>query len=170
VKNLNLTPFQPADFGRFISWLDNQELLFQIAGTYFTFPVTEDQLHNYLADGKSIAFNVVDPEPDTIIGHAEIILLGNSRVKLDKVIIGDPSMRGKGLGGQLIEALLAYAFGELQATDVELLVFDWNMAGIKCYEKAGFTFAAHEMPPFEIGGKSWGVKKMEINSSKFPSR
>ena len=52
------------------------------------------------------------------------------------------------------------------ATDVELLVFDWNIAGIKCYEKAGFTFAEQEMPPWEIGGKSWGVKKMEINRSK----
>jgi RimJ/RimL family protein N-acetyltransferase len=45
-------------------------------------------------------------------------------VKLDKIIIGDPSMKGKGLGGQLIEALLEYAFSEQKGTDVELLVFD----------------------------------------------
>jgi RimJ/RimL family protein N-acetyltransferase len=166
VKNLKLTPFQPSDFATFISWLDNEELLFQIAGKYFTFPVTDDQLQNYLADGKSIAFNVLDTERNKIIGHAEIILLGNGRVKLDKVIIGDPSMRGKGLGGQLIEELLNYAFRELGATDVELLVFDWNIAGIKCYEKAGFSFVEDEIPPMEINEKRWFVKKMHITSRK----
>jgi len=118
VKNLKLTPFQPSDFATFISWLDNEELLFQIAGKYFTFPVTEDHLQNYLADEKSIAFNVLDMKRNKIIGHAEIILLGNGLIKLDKVIIGDLSMRGKGLGGQLIEELLKYAFCELQATNV----------------------------------------------------
>jgi RimJ/RimL family protein N-acetyltransferase len=165
VENLKLTPFQPSGFATFISWLDNEELLFQIAGRYFTFPLTDDQLRNYLADGKSIAFNVL--ALDKIVGHAEIILLGDGRVKLDKIIIGDPSMRGKGLGGQLIEALLNYAFSGLQATGVELLVFDWNMAGIKCYEKAGFTFVEQEMPPMEVGGKRWGVKKMQIDKSQF---
>jgi RimJ/RimL family protein N-acetyltransferase len=118
VKNLKLTPFQPSDFATFISWLDNEELLFQIAGKYLTFPVTEDHLQNYLADEKSIAFNVLDMKRNKIIGHAEIILLGNGLIKLDKVIIGDLSMRGKGLGGQLIEELLKYAFCELQATNV----------------------------------------------------
>jgi RimJ/RimL family protein N-acetyltransferase len=167
MNNLQLTPFQPSDFATFISWLDNEELLFQIAGKYFTFPVTPDQLHNYLADTKSIGFNVLETEHNKIIGHGEIILLGNSRVKLDKIIIGDPLMRGKGLGGQLIEALLIYAFSELNATVVELLVFDWNIAGIKCYEKVGFTFVEHGMPPMEIGGKKWFVKKMQINKRSF---
>ena len=92
---IKLTPFRPSDFATFISWLDNEELLFQIAGKYFTFPLTNDQLQNYLDDEKSIAFNVVDLE-------------------LDKIIIGDPSMRGKRLGGQLIEALKQHAFSELK--------------------------------------------------------
>jgi hypothetical protein len=73
---IKLTPFQPSDFAAFISWLENEELLFQIAGKYFTFPLTHDQLQNYLADEKSISFNVRDTVQNKIVGHPEIIYWG----------------------------------------------------------------------------------------------
>jgi RimJ/RimL family protein N-acetyltransferase len=35
--------------------------------------------------------------------------------------------------------LLDYSFRELDMNEVELNVYDWNIAGIKCYEKVGFV-------------------------------
>src|SRR5919108_5183169 len=136
---IKIEPFTPSSFDAFISRIDTPEMLVTIAGNYFSFPVTHDQLNKYLHDEKSIAFDVVDTEVNKLIGHAEIIDMGDGLYKLDKVII-DGTIRGKGFGQQLIDALLKYSFEILPAEIVELNVFDWNVAGIRCYEKTGFEF------------------------------
>jgi len=51
-------------------------------------------------------------------------------------LIGDISNRGKGIGQQVIDELLKFSFGKIGVREVELNVYDWNIAGIKCYEKA----------------------------------
>ena len=110
---IELTPFKPSDFNRLISWIDSKELLITIAGTVLTYPLTTDQLHTYLADPKSISFNVVDTIQGKTIGHAEIIKTGIGTCKLDKVLIGDKAIRGKGIGEKLINELLDYSFKKL---------------------------------------------------------
>jgi len=57
---IKLEPFTQRDFDRLISWVDNAELLMQIAGPGFSFPLTVDQLQKYLDDKNSYAFNVID--------------------------------------------------------------------------------------------------------------
>ena len=164
---IKLTPFQPSDFDTLISWIDSEELLVTIAGRYFTYPLTASQLQKYLKDEKSIAFNIVDISQNKTIGHAEIILNGDGTCKLDKVIVGDTSNRGKGIGGMLINELLKYSFEKLNAIEVELNVYDWNTAGIKCYLKAGFTFNEYKTQSTEINGTTWLAKNMTINKDKW---
>jgi RimJ/RimL family protein N-acetyltransferase len=163
---ISLTTFGPSDFDQFIAWLDNEELLIAIAGTYFTYPVTTLQLHNYLADTSSIAFNVVDITRNKPIGHAEIILKEDGLCKLDKVIVGDSSNRGKGVGGMIINELLKYCFDVLHAKEVELNVYDWNIAGIKCYEKAGFTFT-DIIHTTQVKDNTWTAKNMVIDKNSW---
>src|SRR4051794_15615623 len=98
---LKLEHFNSADFDRFISWIDSEELLIQIAGTYFKYPVTSDQLEKYVQDKTSMSFNVIDESTNAVIGHAEIILQDRKTLKFDKILIGDKSNRGKGIGRQL---------------------------------------------------------------------
>lgn len=161
---IKLELFKPSDFDTFISLLDNQEILIAIAGTYFSYPVTHEQLQKYLDDKTSIAFNVLDN--DTIIGHAEIIDMGNGLYKLDKVII-DQKIRGKGYGQQLINALLEYSFEKLNAAIVELNVYDWNVAGIRCYEKTGFTFNPEKKFATKTGDIEWVALNMTIDKNKW---
>jgi RimJ/RimL family protein N-acetyltransferase len=161
---IKIEPFTPSAFDDFISWIDTPEILVTIAGPYFTFPVTHDQLYKYLDDEKSIAFNVLNE--NKIIGHAEIINMGNGLYKLDKVII-DRNIRGKGIGQQLINALLEYSFDKLSAEIVELNVFDWNVAGIRCYEKTGFNFTPGKKMPFTVNGEEWVALNMTIDKNKW---
>lgn len=166
ITMIKLEPFKPSDFDTFISLLDNREILIAIAGTYFSYPVTHEQLQKYLDDQASMAFNVVDNHK--IIGHAEIIDMGKGLYKLDKVII-DQAIRGKGYGQQLINALLAYAFENLDADIVELNVYDWNVAGIRCYEKTGFTFNAGKKFSTKTGDIEWVALNMTIDKNKWIS-
>lgn len=136
---ISLQPFKEDDFSTFISWLDNEKLLATIAGNYFTYPLTHRQLSNYIAGKNSVAFSIFMGAGSKPVGHAEIIIVSEQLCKIDKLIIGDPSSRGKGLGGQIIEKLLDYCFNRLHAEQVELNVYDWNAGAIKCYTQAGFT-------------------------------
>lgn len=161
---IRITPFTAADFDAFISWIDSPEMLVTIAGNYFSYPVTHGLLYKYLDDEKSIAFNVVHEQK--IIGHAEIIDMENGLYKLDKVII-DSTIRGKGIGQQLMQELCKYSFEVLGAEIVELNVFEWNVAGIKCYEKTGFIFTPGSKMPFMVNGKEWVAINMRIDKNKW---
>ena len=91
-------------------------------------------------------------------------------MKIDKLIIGDKSNRGKGTGQKVIEALLDYSFTKLDAQVVELNVFDWNTAGIRCYEKCGFQFNQDKQANFQVGDKAWLALNMTVEKSNWIKR
>jgi RimJ/RimL family protein N-acetyltransferase len=161
---IKLEPFRQSDFNTLISWIDSEELLVTIAGTAFTYPLTINQLQNYLEDDRSMSFNIVDAPANKVIGHAEILLANDGTCKLDKLLIGDKSNRGKGIGEQVLKELLKYAFNTLAVHAVELNVFDWNLAGIRCYEKAGFAINPHKTSNFEVNGNNWVALNMIIHN------
>ena len=146
---IKLSPFTPADFETFISWIDSEELLVQIAGHYFSYPLTKEQLQEYLNDEKSISFNIIESSNNKIIGHVEIVKSEKSTYKIDKLII-DPSERGKGIGLLVINELLDYCFEKLDATIVELFVFEQNISATKTYEKDGFETDFNNKMVFDV--------------------
>lgn len=162
---IKLEPFTERDFERLITWIDNKELLMTIAGPYFSFPLTEAQLQAYLNDAKSHSFNIVDVNENTVIGHAEIRESGDGVFKIDKLLIGDKASRGKGLCQPIMRLLANYAFTQLQATTVELNVFDWNAAAIKCYEKTGFVINADKTTSFPMDDKVWTALNMQMEKA-----
>ena len=163
---IQLESFQRTDFDRLISWIDNEALLITIAGTEFTFPLTHDQLHRYLLISDSHLFNVVDTADKNVVGHAQLIKSGVGMYKIDKLIIGDKTNRGKGRGQAVINALLAYAFENLNAEIVELNVFDWNIAGIKCYQKCGFKVNPEIKQVFKVGDENWETINMVVRKMR----
>ncbi len=164
---IKLTAFTTADFDKLIGWIDNPALLVTIAGNVFTYPLTHLQLESYLAIHDSHAFNIEDETNENIIGHAELLLSGSDMYKIDKLIIGDSSNRGKGIGQQTIKALLDYAFDILKASVVELNVFDWNIAAIKCYEKCGFAITPGKQIFFKVDDRNWLALNLTIDKQKY---
>lgn len=167
---IKLKPFQPSDFDDLIRWIDNEELLITIAGYDLTYPLDTSQLQAYLDDANSYSFRIEDSGTGRSVGHAEIRVMGNGLYKLDKVLIGEPGMRGKGTGLQVINELLAYSFENLGAAIVELNVFDWNTAGIRCYEKAGFTFNPDKHHTVSVKDKEWRVLNMIISQENWKEK
>jgi RimJ/RimL family protein N-acetyltransferase len=164
---IRLEPFKQSDFNRLISWISSKELLVTIAGTVFTYPLTVDQLQSYLDKPKSYSFNVVEITRNKTIGHAEIIMSDDGTCKIDKLLIGDNSNRGKGIGQKVINELLKYSFEKLGVRIVELNVYDWNTGAIRCYEKAGFTFTPGKKFITHFDDKVWLALNMTINKKKW---
>ncbi len=156
---IRLEPFTESDFSQLITWIDSPELLVTIAGYDLTYPLTKDQLEKYLKLPDSIPFKIVSEE-NRYIGHAELVKSGDDMWKIDKLLIAEPSARGHGIGTQVINALVRYASEELRAKVVELNVFEWNIAGIRCYTKAGFKMNEAKRKSFEINGNHWVAVNM----------
>ena len=162
-KMIKLLPFEKEDFEKFISWIDNEEFLVQFAGTVvFKYPLTNEQLIAYISDDKRLAFKVVEAETNEAIGHAEIYSVNAETSRLCRILIGKKEYRGKGTGQQIIQQLKDYSFDKLNVETVELNVYDWNIAAIKCYEKAGFKINPNQITTAEVNGKVWKAINMRI--------
>lgn len=55
------------------------------------------------------------------------------------ILIGEPQMHGKGYGTDAIQTLCKFGFDELNLHKIKAVVFDFNEAALRCYEKCGFV-------------------------------
>ncbi|MDO6658726.1 MULTISPECIES: GNAT family N-acetyltransferase [Bacillaceae] len=166
---IELKPFERADFDKLINWIETPEFLLQWGGPNFTFPLDEDQLGVYLKDANNddsevLIYSVFDRETETVIGHISLgkIDRGNNSARVGKVLVGDKSVRGKGIGKQMMTEILKVAFDELHLHRVSLGVFDFNSSAIACYEKAGFKKEGLLRESRKIGEEYWSLWEMSI--------
>jgi RimJ/RimL family protein N-acetyltransferase len=138
----------------------------QFAGPAYSFPLTADQLDESLSDVNRYVFEVVDAATNAPIGHAEIYVNETSAC-LGRLLIGDEAQRGKGIGLQMVNMLLDYAFHELEQTAADLNVFTWNIAAIRCYEKAGFVVNPNKYTERMINGQTWIGMNMVISRRRW---
>ena len=159
---VHLENFSKEFYSELISWVDTEEALMQFAGPIFTFPLTNEQLDKSLSEIDRYAFRVVDDGTNLSIGYCETFLTATSAY-LGRIIIGDREKRGKGIGRQIVELLLDFTFNSLDRTKVELNVFDFNIAAIKCYENVGFIINPSKKLERKINGETWTALNMTIN-------
>jgi RimJ/RimL family protein N-acetyltransferase len=158
--------FDRNDYDNLIRWIDSEEMLIQIAGRQMTFPVTREQLDVSQADPNRNAFSMIDTETGKSIGHCELYLMEHS-AKIDRVIIGDRSMKGKGICRQVMDLLLDYGFNVMKQELIELNVFTWNASAIRCYEKAGLIKNLEKTMEFDTNGEKWIAFNMSIDRENY---
>jgi RimJ/RimL family protein N-acetyltransferase len=151
---IKLERFDKSAYADLISWVDSEELLMQFAGPSLSFPLTAEQLDKSLEDKNRYAFTIVDIDTKEKIGHCEIYLMENS-AKLGRILIGKEQYRGKGVGEQIVKKLTEFAQRYMDRKEIELYVFDWNIAAIKCYEKCGFKIRPEKILERKIKGETW---------------
>lgn len=157
---ITLKPFTVADGKLLIEWISSEAELIQFAGPIFSYPIQQSQVENYLSELNRIVFKV-ETESQQTIGMAEISIEGNNVAKLARILIGEKSMRGKGVGAELINELTEYAFNKLKSSRVILNVYSWNIGAIKCYQKVGFSQTAKPVEYVRVGNDEWGLIEME---------
>lgn len=158
-----LEKFTASDFDLLISWVNDEESLVQFAGTIFDFPLNHEQLHEYLNDSKRHAFKILYNHHT--IGHCEVYEIDHTTAKLCRIFIGESAYRNMGIGTTTTQILTKWCFENLHAITIELNVYDFNIAAIKCYEKAGFTLYENESKISVIRGKQWISKRMFIQKT-----
>lgn len=166
---ITLEPFTLADSNRLIQWINSEEELIQFAGPYFTYPLTEVQIENYLKLPNKDAFKVIQADTIEVIGHGEINQTSEVP-RLARILIGRREHRGKGLGKELVLALLNKAFSICDSDRIELNVYTWNTAAIACYESVGFVLNPGKEAEVMVNGKRWQSINMAISRERFNSQ
>jgi RimJ/RimL family protein N-acetyltransferase len=159
---IELSKLEQNDFTIFKSWIKNQDELFQFAGPIFKFPVTDDQLLRYINDSKRIAYKVRLIESNEIIGNAELNF-ENPLPRLSRILIGNKAYRNKGLGKIIVNKMLEKLFFEYNFQQVDLNVFDWNKAAIKCYQSVGFVINPDIVYRHNCNNEIWTAINMTIS-------
>ena len=165
---IRLEKFTKEMYPDLISWIGNAEELMLFAGPKLTFPLTNEQLNESLNEKGRFAFQVVNENDNLPIGHCEIYLTNNTAA-LGRILIGEKSFRGKGLGKIIVKKLLKYIEENIDRKKVELNVFDFNIAAVKCYEKVGFKINPNKKSERIVNGKKWIALNMTLDLENKPN-
>ena len=85
------------------------------------------------------------------------------------LMIGDADARGKGYGTEVARLMLDYAFTALSLNNVMLTVSEYNLAGRRAYEKAGFKEFGRRREADIMGGVAYNEIYMDCIASEFDS-
>lgn len=165
-KEIALEYFSSQDIDRLISWITCERDLIQFAGPVFQFPLTIKQLEDYLKDRNRTAFKIVHKSSGIVIGHCEAYEINKDTARLCRILIGDKSYRGKGLGFSATKELVEWCFNQLKVNFIDLNVYDFNIAAINCYRKLGFLETT-EIKMSEHKGETWKSIRMSLSINQF---
>jgi RimJ/RimL family protein N-acetyltransferase len=85
------------------------------------------------------------------------------------ILIGEPFARGKGYGTETTRLMLDYAFTALALRSVFLACVEFNLAGRRAYEKAGFKEIGRRRQCRWMGGRLWDEILMDCLADEFES-
>jgi RimJ/RimL family protein N-acetyltransferase len=158
-----------ADIDRLISWVPSAKFLLQWAGPAYHFPLTREQVAEFLAltagdEPAVLMFKALDEETFEVVGHIELLNIDrqNRSLTIGRVLVGSSQQRGRGIGRQIVAEALKIAFNELGMHRVGLGVFDFNASAIACYEKVGFRQEGVLRDYRRIDDEYWTLVMMSI--------
>ncbi|MGO4731083.1 GNAT family N-acetyltransferase [Paenibacillus sp. 2KB_22] len=159
---IKLERFGHIDFKQLIDWIDSPKFMLQWGGRTFSYPLTEQQLENYISN-DTLIYRVVLEENEEVIGHINLTIdrINNSG-RLGKVLVGERNLKGHGIGQLMVQKVLNIAFEQLKLHRVSLGVFDFNLPAIACYEKAGFVKEGLLREARKVDNEFWNLWEMSI--------
>jgi RimJ/RimL family protein N-acetyltransferase len=160
---MTITKYDPSYFGFLSHWITDPDLLFQFAGTEFSYPITEKQIEDYQHKNPDRNFYIGLNEANEAVAFGEIIPQENQIPRIGRLLIGNPAERGKGYGTAFIHLLLSVCKTQFQTDTVELFVLEDNLFTINCYQKIGFRFLPDQTWEVSHNGQKYLLHKMAYN-------
>ena len=152
-------------------WYNNYHTLRTLGTTPVPLTLEQDEKqHERLVANSAteISFTVYARSSSRPIGNAGLFDVDyRNRTAELGLIIAEPNARGKGYGTETTQLVVDYAFTALGLHNVMLTVFEYNLAGIRVYTKAGFTEIGRRRASNFMGGKLWDIIFMECLSTEW---
>jgi RimJ/RimL family protein N-acetyltransferase len=119
------------------------------------------------SDEKNPSFTIYDRQTWQPIGNTGLDVDHTNRSAVFGILIGEISFRGRGYGTETTRLMLDYAFTGLGLNNVMLTVFEYNLAGRRAYEKAGFREFGRRRQSRQMGGRLWDEIYMDCIAADF---
>jgi RimJ/RimL family protein N-acetyltransferase len=129
-----------------------------------------DAYDRVVRDKNFVLFTLYEQSSLRPIGYAYLSDVDyRNRTAEYGIVIGEADCRGKEYGTETTRLILDFGFTVLGLHNILLKVYEFNQAGIRAYEKAGFRHIGRRHQARVIGGRQWDVLFMECLSSDFAS-
>ncbi len=132
-------------------------------------PVTleeeSDAYERYTRDKDYVLFTIYERQTWQPIGKTYLYLTGNNADY--GIVIGERECQGKGYGTETTRLVLDYGFTTLGLHNIMLTVMEYNLAGIKAYENAGFRQIGRRRKARWMDGKYWDVVYMDCLADEY---
>ena len=92
---------------------------------------------NFKLKENAIIFSMIEKDTNDYIGNIEIMNIKDNIGELGITIT--PTKQNNHFGQESIKRIIDYAFNDLKLDNLYLNVLDYNLKGIRCYEKSGFV-------------------------------
>ena len=158
---VHLKTFRETHASVVADWVQTTDQLKRLAPGS-TMPLTAEKVlawrrpHGYV-------FELAREGDDTPIGYAELNPMQRERghLWLGHVILC-PTERGRGIGTVFVRMLLEYAFDQLAARCVSLIVYPNNKPAVDCYQRVGFKAIREEYHAFGSSNVEERMLRLEI--------
>ena len=169
--DITLRAFTKDDIPRLVDWVNSggEDFFVRWAGTAFEYPLTHAQLEAHLAEAEGPEatrriFTAVDQATGEVVGHAEFSRIDrkNRSASISRLLVGEPSTRGKGVGKQIVSCLLDVGFGEMTLHRVDLYVLELHVSALSMYKGLGFKTEGHLVEARRAGGRYWNAYYMAM--------
>lgn len=170
-SRLVLSPVTMADAPALFKWINDRELvLFNAAYR----PIHESAHREWVAGlaGRRdlVAFGIRMKGSGKLIGVCQLTgINGVSRSADLQIRLGVATSRGKGLGREAVQQLVAFGFDDLNLHRIALQVFATNTRAIKTYEAAGFRHEGTLREAAFIDGHFVDVRVMAMLEDESPA-
>lgn len=150
-SDILLRPIKEKDIEYLRIWRNDATLSTYLSKIPFITPEMQIKWYkHYLKDHNTFFFSVVDKGRCVVIGSVALYGFKDSSCEVGRIIIGDSTSRGKGIGYSSLLLAIGIGIEKFQINEFRLNVHENNIAAKKIYEKAGFqTYGRHH---FSEGG------------------
>lgn len=140
-ERLYLRPAEMEDVPNFQRWINDPETRRTlIVNRPINEPAERQYVESLSDDHGPMALVIVLRDADRAIGTIDLHEIDwTSRRASLGIMVGKADCRGKGYGSEAIRLMLGYGFETLNLHRIQLDVFEFNEAGIRCYERIGFV-------------------------------
>ena len=160
-----LRPLTRADAVAFVPWVNDPEVTrtLAIGSRIMDVRAEEVLIEKTNASAHDVLFGIVVQRTEQLIGSIGLNQVDfRHRSASLGMMIGEKGVWGKGYGTEATRLVVQYAFGELHLNRVQLHVYEYNLRGIRVYEKVGFRREGVLRQEHGYDGRFWDTVVMAI--------
>jgi RimJ/RimL family protein N-acetyltransferase len=152
------------------AWINNLETtrFLSEAGAVVTLDEEVDWFDRVVRTANSRTYTIYAIPGFMPIGTINLHMINDRQRKANLgIMIGEPGARGKGHGTEAVQLLLDIGFNAMALHSIWLTTYEFNHAGRRAYEKAGFSEVGRRRQCRFHAGRYWDEIHMDILASEF---